>query len=148
MAKEDSLLLPPELLHDPERTCDKTRRRVALLFAASERPRNHFRYLVSFLRGRYKRDGSDVLGLMHFNQRNDYLLSQVQWRVIPLSKSSIFCIAQITHVSSNFSPGRFLPADLPAVLPPESYAEAGGAVAGFLLRVNGYLRGIAIAWGS
>ena len=26
IAKEDGLLLPPELLHDPERRCDDTRR--------------------------------------------------------------------------------------------------------------------------
>jgi len=29
-------------------------------------------------RRRYKRDGSDVLGLMHYDQRVDYLLSQVR----------------------------------------------------------------------
>ena len=27
-AKEDSMLLPPELLHDPERQCDSSRRHV------------------------------------------------------------------------------------------------------------------------
>ena len=29
-------------------------------------------------RRRYKRDGSDVLGLMHYDQRVDYLMSQVR----------------------------------------------------------------------
>lgn len=38
-----------------------------------------------------------------------------------------------------------MPPDVPAVLPPERHAEAAGAVAGLLLRVNGYLRGIAMA---
>jgi hypothetical protein len=31
IAKEDGLLLPPELLHDPERRCDGTRRHVDAL---------------------------------------------------------------------------------------------------------------------
>ncbi len=90
MAKEDSLLLPPELLHDPERLCDKTRRHVAAPRSAIEIPCYYLRSLVSFLRGRYRRDGSDVLGLMHFDQRNDYLLSQVQRRVMLIAKSSVF----------------------------------------------------------
>jgi hypothetical protein len=88
MAKEDSLLLPPELLHDPERLCDKTRRHVAVPRTAIKI--SCYYLLVSFLRGRYKRDGSDVLGLMHFDQRLGYLFSQVQRRVMPIAKSSVF----------------------------------------------------------
>ncbi len=85
-AKEDSLLLPPELLHDPERRCDASRRHVTVRAVAdvacpatdSLRKRRFIRWCR-----RYKRDGSDVLGLMHYDERIGYLLRQVRRAVVP-----------------------------------------------------------------
>jgi len=74
-AKEDSLLLPAELVHDVERRCDSSRRHVNIQLLHAQMV--HFSKNAFNRHHRYKHDGSDVLGLLNYYERTKYLHNQV-----------------------------------------------------------------------
>jgi hypothetical protein len=88
--------------------------------------------------GRYKRDGSDVVGLMHGDARFYYLNSQVRFPAPyswPISEAHPTVLSP-TIISRAF-PGGSMPRVIRAILYAACHAKERGSMAGLLLRVNG-----------